>query len=428
LHFDRASERYRQDFLSVARAQWQRRWPYGLKVPNPDIRNREPVFAHPDIPAIFDPLNLRPPLETWHADRTRDVEQTVTGLAEFLPAADLKRLDRYLVAGARSDGAALSTLQSPCMVRRLAPRGTLTRLKVRCGPALVLEGTLRFDSGRLLDGALERIELADGTVFPQLVTPEGELRESPAGDVVTLYPEQRRTGFRIRFPDGRSITRLQIRLSEAGDDATATLQVVDDFKKVTAAVDSLMRDTAGDRAGPFAPRPFQGTRAMQALFSSLGLAPTRWCCDDDRPLPLARAETDIAQASVAGLEDVGRSAGLRTFYRYCAGCHRTHNRVPPNFLMGDSASVKSRIRQCAPRILARLSMWSREPDARSVTPMPPLPALAAHGLSEAAWRESGELAALKNYARRIVESESPANSAGAALDRDYAKLRTCVGE
>jgi hypothetical protein len=189
-----------------------------------------------------------------------------------------------------------------------------------------------------------------------------------------------------------------------------------------------MRHTASDEAGPFAPRSFQGTRAMQALFRSLGLEPTRWCCDVDRPLPLARAETDIVQASVAGLEDVRSSAGLRTFYRYCASCHRTHNRVPPNFLMGDSTSVKSRIRRCAPRILFRLSMWSREPDARSVTPMPPLPALAAHGLDEAAWRQSGELAALKNYARRIVEEESPASSAGAPLDRDYAELATCVGE
>ena len=428
LHFDRSSERYRQEFLSVARAQWQRRWPYGLKVPNPDIRNREPVFAHPDIPAIFDPLNLRPPLEIWYPNRTRDVEQTVTGLSEFLPAADLKRLDRHLVASARSGGAALGTLGGPCVVRRLVPRGTVTRLKVRCGPALVLEGNFRFDGGRLLDGAIGRLELADGTVFAQLVTPAGELHESPAGDVATLYPEQRRTGLRIRFPDGRSITRLQIQLSKAGDDATVTLQVVDDFKKVTVAVDSLTRHTASDEAGPFAPRSFQGTKAMQALFRSLGLVPTRWCCDVNRPLPLVRAETDIVQASVAGLEDVRSSAGLRTFYRYCASCHRTHNRVPPNFLMGDSTSVKSRIRRCAPRILFRLSMWSREPDARSVTPMPPLSALAAHGLGEAAWRQSGELAALKNYASRIVEAESPASSPGAQLDRDYAELPTCIGE
>ena len=112
------------------------------------------------------------------------------------------------------------------------------------------------------------------------------------------------------------------------------------------------------------------------------------------PAP-ARAESGVEQADVSGLSAVQDSASVRMLYRYCASCHRSDNPAPPNFLSGDVATVQSRLRQCAPRIFYRLATWAIGAEFRAVTPMPPMAALAAHGIDNYRWRESAELDTLR---------------------------------
>lgn len=416
--------------------QWQRRWPYGLKVPSPDLRNREPVFAHPDIPAIFDPLNLRPPMEVWSAGRNRDVEKVISGLSETIPATDLERLDQFLDEARAQQDVASRMIESACSVTEQSLAGGVVRVLAQCSPDggdTGLKGSVRFRGGALVDGYLDQLSLPGGaTLFQLPVRGAGRVVE---GDTVSvsLVPAQPQTGFKPRLANGSAITRITLRyvheLRANGEPVSARLRVFisDDFRIVTDAVERLRLDEMEARSGVFSSAPFQGTRAMQALFRTLGLKPTSWCCDSERALPPAWAEGGVAQEDVAGLSQVQDSASVRMLYRYCAGCHRTDSPVPPNFLNGDAATVERQLRQCAPRIFYRLSMWAMDAELRAVTPMPPMAALASHGIDNGRWRDSPELESLRDYAGRLYESEAFGKRATELLQRDYAKLRICTG-
>ncbi len=436
VQFDRGSASYRDEFFKVSIRQWQRRWPYGLKVPNPDLRNREPVFAHPDIPAIFDPLNLRPPLEVWSAERNRDIEKVITGLSETIPATDLKRLDQFLDDARAQQDIASSMIESTCSVTEQTLAGGVVRVLAKCsldGDVAGLQGSVRFRDGVLIDGSLDQLSLPGGaTLFQLLVRAGGRVVE---GDTVSvsLVPAQPQTGFKPRLASGSTITGITLRyvheLRAVGEPVLGRMRVFisDDFRVVTDAVERLRLDEIEARSGVFSNQPFQGTRAMQALFRTLGWKPTSWCCDSERAFPPARAEGGVAQENVAGLSEVQDSASVRMLYRYCASCHRTDNPVPPNFLSGDAATVERRLGQCAPRIFYRLSMWAMDAEQRAVTPMPPMAALASHGIDNVRWRDSPELKSLRDYAGRLYESESSGKRATELLRRDYAKLRICTG-
>ena len=75
--------------LPALTRNWNRLWPNGLGIPNPDLPNRDPLAALPD-PA-HDPLLLRPLLEVW---RKPDQTAFIVGLAGMLDRSALQRLGK----------------------------------------------------------------------------------------------------------------------------------------------------------------------------------------------------------------------------------------------------------------------------------------------------------------------------------------------
>jgi len=94
---------------SVA-ALWRANWPNGLRVPNPEIPNRNPLAIlsregptdphgateflaerQKNIDAPFEPAALREPLMIWHGTQ-EDADRWVHGLAGFFSDADAARL------------------------------------------------------------------------------------------------------------------------------------------------------------------------------------------------------------------------------------------------------------------------------------------------------------------------------------------------
>jgi hypothetical protein len=110
----------REELLEPLRASWQAHWPAGLPIPNPDILNRDPfallseadrerleersLLRAAEVSAAFDPLLLRKPLEVWNGN---DAERFVKALAQFIAAADVQELDRFL----RRDAAGYARLE-----------------------------------------------------------------------------------------------------------------------------------------------------------------------------------------------------------------------------------------------------------------------------------------------------------------------------
>lgn len=78
-----------EEALPVLARNWNRLWPNGLGIPNPDLPNRDPMAALPD-PA-HDPLRMRPFLEVW---RKPDQTAFIVGLAGMLDRSALQRLGK----------------------------------------------------------------------------------------------------------------------------------------------------------------------------------------------------------------------------------------------------------------------------------------------------------------------------------------------
>ncbi len=404
------------------------RWPGGLALPNPDIPNRDPLAGDAaarelarlaDVAVRFDPLGLRPPLAVWRFDDAAALERTVAGLADFMADADIVRLDKHLAQ--QTGTASRLSFVSPCAVTQRRAGPSIEHLDFDCSApaspargALRLAGHVELSAGTALPGRLRRLQLTD----------QGELRDIEFGAApATVQGSERSLNLplRLRGPDGRAVERIELRWSATKGLARAV--VVDDFAPVLGAVRALIEAGRQGRFDGFDALPFRRARLMPALFERLGMPATAWCCVDSAgmppprldPLELAAAKGEALPASAAG------------FYPYCASCHATPDRTPPNFLAGDAAQVRRQLSHCAERLYVRLASWQLAAQERSKTPMPPATALRSLHLAESAWRDSAELARLSGYVRDALQSESGrAPELGALLAKGYESLRPCL--
>jgi hypothetical protein len=189
-------------------------------------------------------------------------------------------------------------------------------------------------------------------------------------------------GRRARTASGDRIERLTVR--QSGGKGEATVTVVEDFASARAAIANF--------AWPDAPFGRARMRAPQE--------------DIEPPLPLPSPAAE--------------------FQSHCAPCHRTPERFPPNFLVGDTQRVSASLAQCAPRIFVRLAMWRTPTAARDKVPMPP--PLASRGGSP--WVQTAPdpaIAALQSTVAGWLRAETGRTpDAAEMLARGYENLRPCL--
>jgi hypothetical protein len=424
--FDERAPAWRDAFLPTFAAAWRAQWPGGLAIPNPDIPNRDPLgataprpvegIAATHVPAPFEPLAPRPPLEVWTIAQPETARRLVAGIAAHLAAADVRALDAHLAARAARERPASRRYESTC---ELARTGAVLRFK--CVPpdpdapqAIRLAGRLEVKGLGIAGGevgslvaegadALEHLRVSGGTIHDA----GGRLALQLGGD-----------GLRPRLADGATITRVELRWKpgEAARlaSAQATVTVVDDFAPVRDALAAL----AAEDDGALAAKPFGRARVLAPLFARLGIAPGEWCCEDAGRMPPA-----VAESEEPPVPTTGAAKAFAPFYPLCAGCHATGDRFPPNFLAGSGERVAAAMRHCAPRIYARLALWRVLPEARDKTPMPPaLPSPHARDYAPAA-----AVAGLERMAADLVRTESGAEPQVAQmLEGGYEGLRPCL--
>ncbi|HEX5718569.1 MAG TPA: hypothetical protein VF179_20580 [Thermoanaerobaculia bacterium] len=393
---------------------WQVRWPHGLAIPDPDIPNRDPLASHrsnpviasvpatlsPEesrrlgglvlrshVPAAFEPLNPRPPLEVWTKDT--GPERLIAGLAGFLTNEDARRLDSEIF----SRGKVKEQQTFPCEVS-IQPRETGKRVKFRCTDAL--EGRIFLEGAQVVGGTIERLgALRDLDVIEGKSNPR-ELKVKVA---------QKLSGLHARGADGNAVESL--RLSYSGE---AIVTFLDDFSVVKTAIDDLPGEV-------FSSAPFRRTAVIGALFKKLGLE-TDACCLADASLPPPVLET----GGTVGPADFPEPA-VQALYRYCGNCHAKPEVSPPNFLYGDVERVRGNLARCAERIFYRLDLWRLPVPDRSKTPMPPVHALSALGLAPGDPR----LALLRQHAAGLLRKETGKEPRLEDLEtRGYESLRSCL--
>ena len=389
------------------------RWPHGLAIPDPDIPNRDPLASHRSTPAVasvpatlgpeesrrlgglvlrshvpaaFEPLNPRPPLEIW--TKETGPERLIAGLAGFLTDEDARRLDAALF----SRGKAGEKQTFPCEVS-IQPRSTGQRagqrVKLRCSDAL--EGRIFLEGSQVAGGTIERLG-----AMRDLEVVEG--KSDPNGLEIKVV--QKLSGLHARRADGNAVESL--RISYSGE---ATVAFLDDFS-------ALNTDLPGD---VFSSAPFRRAAVMGALFRKLGLESDD-CCLADASLPPPVLETGETVADFS-------EPAVRALYQYCGRCHATPEVSPPNFLHGDADRVRANLARCAERIFYRLDLWRLPVTERSKTPMPPVHALPALGLTPGDPR----LDQLRQHAAGLLRKETGREPRLADLEaRGYESLRSCL--
>ncbi len=348
------------------------RWPGGLAIPNPDVPNRDPLafvagatgVAQTHVAAGLEPLAPRSPLEVWTAEDPWLVRRFVMGLAELIAETDVRELESSLAA------------RTPAPQRQFRAACTMSGKRYDCSGEIMLKGSAATVDAIAFGGEpLMHYTLENGAV-----TSEGRPARMASGDRI-----ERVTFRRVRGED------------------EVTLVVAEDFAPVrTAIADSDWPDA-----------PFSRAR----MRSAVGLGRGALCCED-------AAGAGAPQEDIEAMPPLPPLAA--EFQAHCAACHRTAERLPPNFLAGDADRVTANLAQCAPRIFVRLAMWQTPPAARDKVPMPP-PQASRGGTPRIQTAPDPAIGALQSLVAGWLRAETGrAPDVTEMLLHGYENLRPCL--
>ena len=373
---DATTERYRSALLAPLRIAGQARWPDGLHLSDPNIPNRDPLAGFPvdrvefddgaallrtaDVRPAFDPLQPRPPLGSWHADRETDVASYVRGVAEFIAPTDIHAIERRLQRLRTT--AFRRVLRTTCRVDDSVRAVALKCASAEPGkPSVHVDIRLVRGDGESVTGSMSGISVAGGTLARSLELRPVTGQAKRSSRVAWSY-----RGAPVRLSDATAIEGVLLRWGTSEQPAAEVeLLLADDTPTLTRAIDGLARQTRGGQSDALGEVPIRRRALMRGLFSQLGIAAQSVCCD----IPPRSAQAMLDRDDVRTPDDL--SAPVRTFVRHCAACHDTRENSPPGFLRGSADEVRRNLSRCAERISYRLTMWELAPEERPRVPMPP---------------------------------------------------------
>jgi len=389
----------REKYLLAFEAQFRQRFPYGMKIPDANILNRNPLqdrkktqaeieasMKHVDglihaglqelisrsaVSGEFEPLMIRPPAELWESTEpdVKNRNSMLSGFADFFTAQDARMIDAWLVSQAASGKVQSLQIQGKCQIQKSTVAGGMD-VQVACDPtdksSLALEmGYFPIRGNQVQNGLLENLFLygadancdwqaiqsddnrVNGVACPTIT--QSEVRGNVSGDVLTLQLYHAKSGLNTRLIDGRLVAKVQINL------VSGQLQVT--ILNDVALLDSAIAANVSTKK----PTPFSRLSVMKNLASHLNIKV---------PDPDAGIETleKTVEDDVYTPEQILASYKnpVNGFVHSCGKCHYNAEGVPPAFLGLKTASVDlvgkcQRIEMCAPRMLYRLKMRNCSP-------------------------------------------------------------------
>lgn len=280
----RGQSPYGPHLVAIMRANWQAKWPRGLRIPNPEIADRNPLAIlsregpqndaqttafladrQKNIDTEFEPATPRSPLEVWRAEPDR-LQRVITGLSTFFQNADIREIDRAL----HQRNTEVLRYRATCTAEVAS-----TRIQLQCasgGPAsFAMEGLLYLRGG-LATGVIAKLGVVGQTEVRDLDIAAGHVsldRDGVHGSIALVRLDG---GGSARCADGNSIERIELN----GHDAVLVSRR--DFEILDAAVDELVRSAQVGRTGVLASGPFRPSTVRQALFEVLGIKPGPPAC------------------------------------------------------------------------------------------------------------------------------------------------------
>ena len=463
-YFDTDSDRYRNNFLPNFQRNWQQRWPSGLHIPDPNLPNRNPLImfagldslktvsgklsedsravlnamlSKNDVPQVFEPLNPRAPLETWHGDRESQLTSVITGISEFIADSDARRLDAQIYRSALNSETKTRVYSTDCEIYQRLTAGGANRIKFICEASqadaptdarFAFRGLLYLNKEKLSQGTLTSFVFGKNQSIQDIKLSKKHLSRKNSVWNAELEPTHN-NGMRVRGPDGNALQSISLRWTSSPDgqlQGRGTITVLEDYTILSDAIQTLVAQTEQETTDALADLPFRRGVIMASLFDNLHMPNMNWCCTNDAGMPpIVLDGQDNTTADPPPAQEP--NPDVAPFYHYCSKCHRTQNSYPPNFLYGDKQQVESNITHCAERIYFRLSMWQIHEENRPKSPMPPITALGGLGLAPDTWAGSDALAELKHYVAGLIQSQHGlAPKIEEMIKRGFNELDTCL--
>ncbi|MGH8704380.1 MAG: hypothetical protein ACREUO_03065, partial [Burkholderiales bacterium] len=345
-------------------------------------------------------------------------------LAQFIAAADILALDRWLTEKYERARGKAQAVRVPCRVIERARGMRPAQIQFACvGPAgalpdIALSGWLEREDEQVVGGTFDRSNPSRSGVRDVNVMPAAIARTADGSEIQLIL---KHGGLKLRIADGSAVERVTLRWPaaqrvSAGEPVTgiADVWLLDDFAPVAKAIGEIADESHSGRGDAFTAQPFRRAAVMKALFAKLGMPARSWCCLDAADMPAPAVAEDYARGNT--------TPALMPFYRACAACHESRERFPPGFLHGGASSAVRNIGVCADRILYRLQMWSLPAEARPKTPMPPPAGLQAADLALAA--DLGEI--MEYLKRRIRDRTGNRAGEGSLVAARYDELPRCA--
>ncbi len=469
-HLDTQPQVNGKMLLTTLTEGWNWKWPQGLRIPTPDIPNRNPfdffqigkegVDSHvhsislrgrpntPVIRSIFEPSLPRNSYQVpLHTEDKATSHYLLNSLSAFLATIDIERLDNHLRRQWEQNSQPLRRVQTTCKGTARAQSGTYNRLIVECIESdsqpdktprpVSWKGVFYLHKDRLQKGVLEQLHFGNGQTLSGLeVTPISFNRTKHSMDLQfgVTQPHSAIVG---RQANGMAIQNFQLHLTFPDHTVTrptsntvfkghGTTSVIDDFSAVRRAITSLVEDTLSGNTDALGYKPFRRAVILESLFQQLGMPSFSWCCVDGHTLPPLNSTAHDHKNTIPTGDRQSLPPGLQLLQRYCADCHHEEEPFPPNFLHGSTQQVQAQVKNCSPRILTRLHMWNVAPTNRQEAPMPPFTALNRAQLSAESWRNHPDYKILLSYLTELVHAEMNGADIQTLLAQGYDHLPECL--
>lgn len=309
-HAPAGVSRFRDRYARTLAKDWEKVWPDGLWLPNPDIPNRalavsasltgEQMTELIEADGSLAPTEPRQPLEHWFVGSPDDplIDRLIEDLAGFLAASDIRRLDSHLGELGEASALPRQAYTADCGVRPVAVGDGNREIRFDCAAyreGLAFRGYAVLRGADVVGGAVERIGFSERAVLTNLAIGAGEFRSRDGRAVLDLWLSDRATGLRARLSNGNALGPVRIVWQPDGQaamPATAEASTIRDFDLVATAVRAMAGRAEAGESDALSEKPFRRASLMPALFDRLGMAPADWCCLADAHLPAAREDLE----------------------------------------------------------------------------------------------------------------------------------------
>ena len=388
-NFDSSDKRYRHDYYGELTRNWKTRWPMGLALANSRIIDRDPFTAEA-ISFEQGALFPRPAHATWHAPDAVLASGIIYRLGGFFTRADIKRIDRHLIALGSTRRILIRQHEASC---KLVTGDTSSHVLV-CGDKTTATGLQADFEIEMQQGEAGSIRIMQLRVprDSNLLQPD-IVRLSRFRGGLEIEPGNSANGLSLRLANGDRIKSLLLRWDDslASGEVSLSMEIADEFRLIDQALTEIVENNQRGIGDSLADRVFRRRAVMRELMQTLGMQPLHW-------FEAVRSSSVATQPAPPEL-----SGELALLVPYCAHCHAGDTVNPPGFLAGDQP--RARIVQCAPRILARLKAGQAD-SSFTGSPMPPPASLEISGTTSADWPHSDHYHALVASVEKLVAATS----------------------